>query len=330
MSFLNYGPAGFYNAPLSKGLIGLTVGTTLVGSLVGTRNQGSSVLGYDDLFTASWNWGQMWRLFTGPFTLTSMGELIFCSLLLYLFRLFERQWGTHKFSVFVLHSTLTSFVLQLSSKLLFNTSLLSGPYGLIFSCFVQYVLDIPATNSFRLLGVGFSEKVFVYLLALQLLVASFPSSLIIGACGIFAGLIYRSKYLRISHIKFPGFVTRFCSRFVLPLLRTPLWRRPAAPTAQRSGASRRVNSIRAAPAARHPTPHPQPAAPEGAAQGWADTLLSNSGLSRPPPQPVPMPAQEDIQALEQMGFNREAATAALRSVHNDVHQAVALLVDGHH
>jgi membrane associated rhomboid family serine protease len=42
---------------------------------------------------------QWWRFITGPFIFSSIGELFFGMILLYVFRLFERLWGTQKFSV---------------------------------------------------------------------------------------------------------------------------------------------------------------------------------------------------------------------------------------
>ena len=43
----------------------------------------------------------------------------------------------------------------------------SGPYGLIFASFVPFFLDIPVSTWFRVFGVRFSDKSFIYLAGLQ-------------------------------------------------------------------------------------------------------------------------------------------------------------------
>jgi hypothetical protein len=45
--------------------------------------------------------------------------------------------------------------------------LASGPYGLIFASFVPFFLDIPVTSQFRIFGLSFSNKSFIYLVGLQ-------------------------------------------------------------------------------------------------------------------------------------------------------------------
>lgn len=43
----------------------------------------------------------------------------------------------------------------------------SGPYGLIFASFVPFFFDIPVSTRFRVFGVRFSDKSFIYLAGLQ-------------------------------------------------------------------------------------------------------------------------------------------------------------------
>jgi hypothetical protein len=45
--------------------------------------------------------------------------------------------------------------------------LASGPYGLTFASFVPFFLDIPVTSQFRIFGLSFSNKSFIYLVGLQ-------------------------------------------------------------------------------------------------------------------------------------------------------------------
>lgn len=45
----------------------------------------------------------------------------------------------------------------------------SGPYGLIFASFVPFFFDIPVSTRFRVFGVHFSDKSFIYLAGLQVI-----------------------------------------------------------------------------------------------------------------------------------------------------------------
>ena len=72
---------------------------------------------------------QLWRIFTGNFTLTTMGELIFGTMLIYLFRLFERHWGSHKFAVCLNNP-------ELPSHLSLPSALPDHKFSLPFSFFV--------------------------------------------------------------------------------------------------------------------------------------------------------------------------------------------------
>jgi hypothetical protein len=70
-------------------------------------------------------------------------------------------------------STLLVTVLELLSLLVlhhFGSSfnvIPSGPVGLAFSLLYQFIYIVPATYHFRVFGVAFSNKSFVYALALQ-------------------------------------------------------------------------------------------------------------------------------------------------------------------
>ncbi|KAG0590676.1 hypothetical protein KC19_1G118500 [Ceratodon purpureus] len=86
-----------------------------------------------------------------------------------------------------------------------NIRLHSGPFGLIFSCFVLFFFDIPASTRVKLLGAEVSEKSFVYFVGLQLLLWSWMQSFIPGLCGVISGLLYRYDVAGIQEIGFlPG------------------------------------------------------------------------------------------------------------------------------
>ncbi|MFQ6663208.1 hypothetical protein Gotur_030816 [Gossypium turneri] len=99
--------------------------------------------------------------------------------------------------------------------------LTSGPYGLIFASFVPFFFDIPVSTWFRIFGVRFSNKSFIYLAGLQLLLSSWKRSLLPGICGILAGSLYRLNVFHIRKAKFPEFITSFFSRLSWPSIGNP-------------------------------------------------------------------------------------------------------------
>ena len=157
-------------------------------------------------------------------TLPHLGELLFGTLLLYLFRVFERHWGTPKFAAYAFLSSITSLLVHLGLFIIFKplpvwflrcylrsaatrvrilvcvhmcrilclthqgslfavpvrvcalpvttlfqqfSQLRPGPYGLIFALLWRYIVEIPAISKFTIFGASLSDKIFVYLLATQ-------------------------------------------------------------------------------------------------------------------------------------------------------------------
>ncbi|GJN06264.1 hypothetical protein PR202_ga23973 [Eleusine coracana subsp. coracana] len=111
------------------------------------------------------------------------------------------------YQVFCLFSITVSSLLEILSLVLLKdtnyiSSLASGPYGLIFASFVPFFLDIPVTSRFRVFGLNFSDKSFIYLAGLQLLLSSWKHSLIPGVFGLVAGSLYRLNVFGIRKMKF--------------------------------------------------------------------------------------------------------------------------------
>jgi len=165
----------------------------------------------------------VWRFATSLLSFTALSELIFGSTLLYSFRIFERHYSSKKFAGCVLFFALFSTAMQLSLLLLFPSIkyVASGPYWLIFGLFVQYYVEIPQSARSRILYMWVSDKSILYLLGAQLLMSSYPDlgSLLSGVSGLAGGLLYRLVPL-FSRWRPPNFLTRFCHRFLSPLLAT--------------------------------------------------------------------------------------------------------------
>jgi len=103
------------------------------------------------------------------------------------------------------------------------STLASGPYGLIFSSFVPFFLDIPITSRFRIFGLNFSDKSFIYLAGLQLLLSSWKRSLIPGIFGLVAGSLYRLNVFGIRKMKVTRDLFPFCVSVLLVLHCYLMW-----------------------------------------------------------------------------------------------------------
>lgn len=309
---MNSGPSGFNSAHLTKVVI---IGVAAASLLLGSRGAATAVsLSSESIFVRN----EFWRLLASPFIFGSTFEVIFGLYLLYYFRIFERRFGTNKFSVFSIFVTLTASLLQAAALPLLpgtstgvqnsNLSLSPGPYALIFASFVPFWFDIPVTTRFTLFSVAFSDKAFVYLGGLQILLSSGRQSLIPGVAGVVAGLLYRTNVLGVRTAKFPASVSSVVHRLLGPLLCPP----PSPqPNLQRAGAASRV-------------PPGGVGSPSSHAMG-----LENASAPMLPLQETVIPNPEAIATLEAMGFDREVAMRALAQSRNDVASATNMLLEFH-
>lgn len=88
------------------------------------------------------------------------GELLFGCVLLYHFRLFERQLGSAKYGAFLVLAGASSKLLELGllGRLL-GVRCASGPYTAVFANFVGFLADVPCTQRFSVFGWPMTDKV---------------------------------------------------------------------------------------------------------------------------------------------------------------------------
>ncbi|KAJ3686867.1 hypothetical protein LUZ61_016031 [Rhynchospora tenuis] len=286
------GLSGFQNAPVTRALI---IASGFLTVALGARGK-SRLLGlsYQDLTKNP----RVWRIIASGLAFSSTPELLFGLYLLYYFRLFERQIGSNKLSVFILFSGAVSSALEVIALMLLKDSkfnvLASGPYSLIFALFVPFYFDIPITSRFRIFGVNFSDKSFIYLAGLQLLLSSWRRSLVPGLCGLIAASLYRLNVFGIRQLKIPGAIASFFSRYF------------ASSSAGPSGPLRR---------------------------NIAGNISSNMGRQtqrnyRPATVvPPPEPPAASVETLVSMGFDENAARQALTQARNDINVATNILLE---
>ncbi|KAJ0978973.1 hypothetical protein J5N97_014447 [Dioscorea zingiberensis] len=288
---MNGGPSGFHNAPVTRTIV---IASAMLTIVFGFRGRPLRLgLAYQDIFQNF----RLWRVLSSALTFSSTPELMFGLYLLYYFRLFERQIGSNKYSVFVVFSLIFSTLLEVLGLVIFKdfnlSTLASGPYGLIFASFVPFYFDIPVSTRFNMFNIHLSDKTFVYLAGLQLLLSSWKRSLVPGICGILAGSLYRLNVLGIRRIKFPKVVASFFSRL-------------AWSSGSSTHTAPRRNVIRNMPYAGQQI------------QG----NYSSAGRA-----PVPEPPESSVATLVAMGFDSTSARQALRQARNDINVATNILLE---
>eukprot|EP00824_Muranothrix_gubernata_P010436 TRINITY_DN23459_c0_g2_i1.p1 TRINITY_DN23459_c0_g2~~TRINITY_DN23459_c0_g2_i1.p1 ORF type:complete len:243 (+),score=31.22 TRINITY_DN23459_c0_g2_i1:61-789(+) len=215
-----------------------------------------------------------------------------------------------------------------------RSNMFTGPHGLIFAALTQFAFDIPHTFSCRVMGFSFTDKYISYLLGVQLAFSNFPDSLYAALAGVLAGLAYRADFLRVKRFAFPEAVKRFCTQYILPLLRSSPGRR--------SPGRRSLGGRSYEPAAHYPTEAHQGYVdqllePENAAPAWNHPVPQHATIAQgfhppptgppPPPMPIEPPSEESILALVGMGFDRIDAMRALQITHGELNAATNMLLD---
>ncbi|KAB2608416.1 ubiquitin-associated domain-containing protein 2-like [Pyrus ussuriensis x Pyrus communis] len=288
---MNGGPSGFHNAPITRAFV---VASGLFTVFFGIQGRSSKLgLSYLDIFGKF----RLWKLIVSVFAFSSTPELMFGLYLLYYFRVFERQIGSNKYSVFILYSVTVSLLFEILALAILKDPAVnlftSGPYGLIFASFVPFFFDIPVSTRFRVFGVRFSDKSFIYLAGLQLLLSSWKRSIIPGIFGVICGSLYHLNVFSIRKAKFPEVIASFFSRISWPSMRTP----PAAPSR---------NVVGNAP----------PFTARQVERNYPSSMLSATE-----------PTEDSIGTLVSMGFDRNSARQALVQARNDVNVATNILLE---
>ncbi|CAI5654473.1 unnamed protein product [Oreochromis niloticus] len=331
--FTTTGSRGLYKAPLSKSLLLVLNGLTVMLTLLPR---------YQDLFVyhlqAITQEHQVWRLLCGRLVCLDIKDSFCSSLLIYNFRIFERRFGTRKFASFLFGtwclSALMDFLLAKAFQFLFDYELEELPSGLlapVFSLFVPFYLSIPRMPVTQLL----TSSPFMWLLALS---------------GLISGGLYHSSVLRLQKILFvPAWVSRIGQYILEPVFSSS---QPTSETPLGMGATLDVQRQQRMElldqqlllaqyneARRNARQQPQ----SGLLQ-WTRLFpsLRHRGQNRVPVQPRPQPqehqstqppsldnspvAEEQVARLVEMGFSRIDALEALRASNNDINMATNFLL----
>eukprot|EP00775_Hariotina_reticulata_P001734 gene1734-2076_t len=314
---MNAGPGGFAHAPVSKGLVLGAIGASVISNAARASHR---------------RLPKPLVLLSQVLAFKSPGELLFGCVLLYYFRVLERQSGSRTYGTYAAVVTGLSCALQLGlSRLLhIEVPLAVGPLPLVFASFVPFMFDIPGSSHFSVLGWTMSDKAFIYLAGLQLLLTSGRKSLLVLAASGLAGLLYKFNFCHIRNLRLPSPLVQAVSRLLGPLLTDPRSSGPSvilvgatpsgpgapAAAAQQSDAYAFAEGFYGSGAGpRHRGP------PAGSAE--ADVGRPAAGAAAPSTSEA---SEEALEKLLAMGFTRERAAHALQQSNNNLEVAIALLL----
>ena len=323
-------PSGFYGAPLTKALSALSV--TLSIACISLQKQSAVQMRWLAL-TANHEW---WRLLMTNLVFTGNYETILGAMLLYTFRVIERQLGSRKFGAFiVLVMTVSTWfhvgLLVVVKGGMFPTHntvdeaiMAPGPFATIYALLAFFHAVIPKKMPcmFSLLGLHFSDKSMAYLLAFQLLGCEGWRSILPSVVGYTLGKVYLAEVVPLHKLRLPRFLDSLCSS-LYPLVAT---------TSPPGAAQRRRRRLR-----RQEERMQMGAGFGGAGQGGGEQLLPGAngwaaggggdggggfaGMPTPPPPP-----EGAVTSLTSMGFSRAQALEALAATDNNVEAAANRLL----
>lgn len=292
---------------------------------------------------------ELWKILLNKVAFTDPKDMVCGLLLLYYFRIFERRYGTRKFVSYLLATGLMSLSLELG--LLFASAKLgiphiapfpAGPYGIVFSLFVAYTMDIPRATFTHILGMPVTGKTFTYLLGLQMACGS-TQAICAAACGLLSGTLYRLNFAHIqTWLRVPMAVARAC-HVVLGQWLDPPSAAPALPLNMGATLELQQQQLREQLEEQVAAAAMAGGGPAGFGRGGGHNRFFGGGgpfgapadadqfgrlRRRHPPTPPPIvpPSEDQIAKLVEMGFPREQAVSALQRTSNDLQSATVLLL----
>nr|XP_006115518.1 ubiquitin-associated domain-containing protein 2 [Pelodiscus sinensis] len=290
---------------------------------------------------------QIWRLVFGRTVCLDLKDAFCSSLLIYNFRIFERRYGSRKFSSFLLGSWMLSALFDLLLvevvQYAFGITISSLPSGFlapVFALFVPFFCSIPRMQVTQILGqFPITNKTLVYILGLQL-ITSDSYIWIVAVSGLISGMCYNSSVLKVHQVLcVPSWLAKIFSWTLEPIFssaepsneirvgmgatvdiqrqqrmelldRQLMMSQFAQMRLQRQHQGRLINWNRLFPPLR-----------QRRNANYQDNRHSDQ--EAPPPAEV---SEEQVARLMEMGFSRVDALEALRASNNDLNVATNFLL----
>lgn len=315
--FSLYHSSGFYCASVTKVLLGFLV---IFGLILNIPLQH-----YKKWFNIThysvWEQSNIFQLIGSHLVFTDPKDVMCAAILLYHFRIFERRYGSTKYSGLLFGSYLLSIGLITVTLWLFHTfniqldPLPSGPYGPLFSLFIPYYCSIPRVAITQVMGVPFTGKSFNYIIGLQLASGS-VESLVLAFIGLIAGILYACNFLGIQQVKIPSAFSYICYKVLGCMIETkvPNNELPLGATLE----LQRIQKIELLEQNQIQAQVQQSLRNVSQIRNFPSNLMNISDMSPP--------AENQVQQLVDMGFNRDHVLNALRLSNNDTNIATNFLL----
>ncbi|GAA5800552.1 hypothetical protein HPULCUR_005988 [Helicostylum pulchrum] len=240
---------GFRNAPVTKFLVPIVGGCSALALAFNAKPQMATQLSH---LTSH---GQFWRLFTSHWAFGSIGATVAGTWLIYKMKIVERRYGSSKYAALIFISFVASTLLQTGalvagSQLGLIKSIVSGPCAILLSVIYQFQKIVPATYHVGMLGFNITDKTYVYIATVQLLLSSSSASIVPCLCGLIVGSVYDNTVIK--SWRFPKWVRSFSSKYILPVLADKKRKRRRTTTTTTATTTRQqVNEV---PVRRAPSP----------------------------------------------------------------------------
>jgi len=210
------GPSGFDQAIITKVMLFLTAAFSFCAQLAHKTQ-------IFELDLPAIGRGEIWRIFTHQLVYSTPSELILGSILIYNWRMFERQFGVRKFGACILFFNLVGTILQasilgISRSMGSYFSFAMGPYTIIFGFLALFYFDIPQSTPFTFIRIPLSDKLFIYILALQIFFSNWPLPAYTSLIGLFLGILYRLEFLPFHRLRIPSSISSLCGSLFRPIL----------------------------------------------------------------------------------------------------------------
>lgn len=295
----------FGHAPITHALTLAVVVQTLTSSKIDGFNLNSVLSGnYLNLVTPFLTYGDRVQLAVG-------------SILMYILRIFEQQFGSRKFGAMVFFSwvlaiaTQVGIVVACENMGVKQVKPATGPFFLVFALLVLYYHSVPnlSPSQYSFLGLTISEKTWTYILGVQLMFSAQMHSAVAALIGLFLGVVYYSNQLGIQGWRLPGPLEKLIS---LPFALMGESTSDNNERQPRDGAND-DNSMM--------PEGDNPRADRQRQPSWSEAtqerLHDFGGLGAA----IEPPTEEQIKTITNLGFDRSKAIHALEQCDNNVEQA---------
>ncbi|RCI02997.1 hypothetical protein CU098_007803 [Rhizopus stolonifer] len=155
---------------------------------------------------------QFWRYFISHFGFNSFGSTVAGTYLLYRMKIIEQRYGSSKYAAMLFISFVASALIHTGTGLAGSPIVPNGPITVIFTILYQYQKIVPPNFQSKLLGLAITDKTYVYIPAVQLLLSNPFSSFFSCLCGLALGSVYDNTHINTWRI--PTVIRNFSSRYL--------------------------------------------------------------------------------------------------------------------